>query len=121
MTRPLRIDFPGALYHLTSRGDRREPIFAGDADRVDFLDVLSLGCERFDADVHAYCLMGNHYHLVLATRQGNLSALMRHLNGVYTQRFNQRHGKVGHVFQGRSRRSWSTAMPTCWRCAATST
>jgi REP element-mobilizing transposase RayT len=101
MTRPLRIEFPGALVHLTSRGDRREPIFAGDADRLDFLDVLALGCERFDADVHAYCLMGNHYHLVLATRQGKLSGLMRHLNGVYTQRFNQRHGKVGHVFQGR--------------------
>lgn len=101
MTRPLRIDFPDALYHVTSRGDRREPIFVDDADRLAFLDVLELGCERFEAEVHAYCLMGNHYHVVVATPQGNLSALMRHLNGVYTQRFNRRHGKVGHVFQGR--------------------
>ena len=101
LTRPLRIDFPGALYHLSSRGDRRESIFAGDADRLDFLDVPAPGCERFDADVHAYCLMGNHDPLMLAARQGKLSALMRHLDGVCTQRFNQRHGKVGHVFQGR--------------------
>jgi putative transposase len=101
MARPLRIDFPDALYHVTSRGDRREPIFVDDADRLTFLDVLALGCERMEVDVHAWCLMGNHYHLVLATPLGNLSALMRHLNGVYTQRFNRRHGKVGHVFQGR--------------------
>jgi putative transposase len=101
MARPLRIDFPEALYHVTSRGDRREPIFFDDADRLAFLDVLALGCERLEVDAHAWCLMGNHYHLVLATPQGNLSALMRHLNGVYTQRFNRRHGKVGHVFQGR--------------------
>ncbi|HMR69057.1 MAG TPA: hypothetical protein PKA84_02380, partial [Rubrivivax sp.] len=69
LTRPLRIDFPGALYHLSSRGDRRESIFAGDADRLDFLDVPAPGCERFDADVHAYCLMGNHDPLMLAARQ----------------------------------------------------
>lgn len=101
MARPLRIEFADATYHVTSRGDRREPIYVDDADRVAFLELLEHACDRFDADVLAYCLMGNHYHLVLATRQANLSAFMRHLNGVYTQRFNRRHAKVGHVFQGR--------------------
>jgi len=101
MSRPLRIEFPHALYHLTSRGNRREAIFLDDADCEAFLDVLAQCCERMDAAVYAYCLMGNHYHLVLTTRRPNLSALMRQLNGVYTQRFNRRHGKAGHVFQGR--------------------
>lgn len=101
MARPLRIEFPGAIYHVTSRGDRREPIFADDGDRVAILAVLEQSMRRFDAQVLSYCLMGNHYHLVLHTRQANLSLLMRHLNGVYTQAYNRRHGKVGHVFQGR--------------------
>lgn len=101
MSRPLRIEFPGAVYHVTSRGDRREAIYLGDADRRNWLDVLALGLERFDAQALAYCLMGNHYHVVLHTRQANLSLLMRHLNGVYTQDFNRRHRKVGHLFQGR--------------------
>jgi REP element-mobilizing transposase RayT len=101
MARPLRIEFPDALYHVTSRGDRREAIFTDDSDRAQFLTLLGETCERFDAAVLAWCLMGNHYHLVLNTRAANLSQLMRHLNGVYTQRFNRRHGKVGHVFQGR--------------------
>ncbi len=101
MARPLRIEFPGAVYHVTSRGDRREAVFVDDADRLGFLDVLSLGLARFDAQVLAYCLMGNHYHLVVFTRQANLSLLMRHLNGVYTQHFNRRHRVVGHLLQGR--------------------
>lgn len=101
MSRPLRLEFAGAIYHVTSRGDRREPIFAGDADRHMLLEVLAQATERFDAQVLAYCLMGNHYHLVLHTREPNLSRFMRHLNGVYTQRFNRRHGLVGHLFQGR--------------------
>ena len=88
MSRPLRIQFPGALYHVTSRGDRREDIFFDDTDRAALLDVMALGMARFDAQVLAYCLMGNHYHLVLHTRRANLSALMRHVNGVYTQAFN---------------------------------
>jgi REP element-mobilizing transposase RayT len=67
MTRPLRIEFPGAIYHLTSRGDRRKPIYRDDADRQTFLDVLALGCQRYGAEVLAYRLMGNHYHLVLCT------------------------------------------------------
>src|SRR5204863_1047377 len=101
MARPLRIEFPGAIYHVTSRGDRREPIVVDDDDREALLAVLAQAAKRFDAQVLAYCLMGNHYHLVLHTRQANLSLLMRHLNGVYTQRHNRRHGKAGHVFQGR--------------------
>lgn len=101
MARPLRIEFAQAVYHVTARGDRREPIFLDDHDRLIFLELLAQGLERFDACALAYCLMDNHYHLVLCTRQPNLSALMRHINGVYTQRVNRRHGKVGHVFQGR--------------------
>ncbi|RTL19280.1 MAG: transposase [Burkholderiales bacterium] len=101
MSRPLRIEFPGALYHVTSRGDRREDIFVDDADRARLLAVVAQGMARFDAQVLAYCLMSNHYHFVLHTGQANLSALMRHINGVYTQAFNRRHGKVGHLFQGR--------------------
>jgi putative transposase len=101
MSRPLRIEFPGAMYHVTSRGDRREDIFAGDEDRVSLLAVLGQAMERFDGQVLAYCLMSNHYHFVLHTRRANLSQVMRHVNGVYTQTFNRRHGKVGHLFQGR--------------------
>ena len=101
MSRPLRIEFPGAVYHVTSRGDRRESIFDDDADRRLLLAVVEQGLERFDAQMLAYCLMGNHYHWVLHTRRANLSLLMRHINGVYTQSFNRRHGKVGHLFQGR--------------------
>lgn len=101
MSRPLRIEFPGAVYHVTSRGDRREPIFDDDTDRMAFVDVISRALERFDACALAYCLMDNHYHLVLHTRRANLSELMRQINGVYTQAYNRRHGKVGHLFQGR--------------------
>ena len=101
MSRPLRIEFPGAIYHVTSRGDRREPIFEDDDDRVNFLAVIAQAMSRFDAVALAYCLMGNHYHFVIHTRQANLSRLMRHINGVYTQIYNRRHRKVGHLFQGR--------------------
>lgn len=101
MSRPLRIEFPGAVYHVTSRGDRREPIYRDEDDRRVQLDVISQAMDRFNAQVLAYCQMGNHYHLVLHTRQANLSRLMRHVNGVYTQAFNQRHTLSGHLFQGR--------------------
>jgi REP element-mobilizing transposase RayT len=101
MARPLRLEFPGATYHVTSRGDRREAIYRDDADRALFLQVLEKALDRFNAQVLAYCLMGNHYHLVLHTRLANLSRLMRQLNGVYTQTFNRRHALVGHLFQGR--------------------
>jgi REP element-mobilizing transposase RayT len=101
MSRPLRIEFPGAVYHITSRGDRREPIYRDDADRRAHLEIIAQAMARFDAQVLAYCQMGNHCHLVLYTRSANLSRLMRHVNGVYTQTFNRRHGLVGHLFQGR--------------------
>lgn len=101
MARPLRLEFAGALYHLTSRGDGQEDIFIRDDDRLSFLVVLGEVCERFNWTVHAYCLMGNHYHLLVETPDGNLAKGMRQLNGVYTQRFNREHHRVGHVFQGR--------------------
>jgi putative transposase len=101
MSRPLRIEFPGAVYHVTSRGDRREAIYRDDVDRHNQLQLLAHAMGRFDAQALAYCQMGNHFHLVLHTRQANLSRLMRHLNGVYTQAFNRRHGQSGHLFQGR--------------------
>ena len=101
MARPLRIEFAGALYHVTSRGDRREAIFEDDEDRDRFLGVLAEVVERCNWVCHAYCLMSDHYHLVVETVEGNLSQGMRHLNGVYTQASNRRHGRSGHLFQGR--------------------
>jgi len=101
MARPLRIEFPGAVYHVTSRGNARQPIFNDDEDKGGFLDTLSIVVERFNLLCHAYCLMENHYHLLVETPKGNLSKGMRELNGVYTQRFNQRHRRAGHLFQGR--------------------
>jgi REP element-mobilizing transposase RayT len=101
MARPLRIEFPGAIYHVTSRGDRREAIVDDDADREVWLDVLDRTLTRYDGAVLAFCLMDNHYHLVLHTRRANLSRVMRDVNGIYTQAYNRRHGSVGHLFQGR--------------------
>lgn len=101
MARPLRIEFAGALYHITSRGDRREAIFEDDEDREMFLDVLAEVVERYNWICHAFCLMTNHYHLVIETVEGNLSQGMRQLNGVYTQTSNRRHRRTGHLFQGR--------------------
>jgi putative transposase len=101
MARPLRIEFAGALYHVTSRGNERRAIFFSDDDRSAFLGVLGDVVGRFDWLCHAYCLMGNHYHLLLETREANLSKGMRQLNGVYTQRVNRTHQRVGHLFQGR--------------------
>lgn len=101
MGRPLRLEFDGALYHVTSRGDRREDIYLSDEDRRDWLEVLATTCKRFNWVVHSYCLMSNHYHLMVQTIEGNLSNGMRQLNGHYTRKFNQRYGLVGHLFQGR--------------------
>lgn len=101
MARPLRIEYPGALYHLTSRGNARAPIFLDDQDRRRMLLVVAGLVARYGWRIHAYCLMGNHYHLLAETPRPNLSRGMRWLNGVYTQRFNRRHARVGHVFQGR--------------------
>ena len=101
MTRPLRLEFPGAIYHVTARGDNHGLIFLDDSDRNKWLSVISLVCTRFNFQVHAYCQMGNHYHIVIETVEGNLSQGMRQLNSLYSQHFNRRHERVGHVFQGR--------------------
>ncbi len=101
MARPLRLEFPGAIYHITSRGNARLPIFEDDQDRFHFLEVLKNSVERFNWLCHAYCLMENHYHLVVETPEGNLSQGMRHINGVYTQDYNRRHHRMGHIYQGR--------------------
>ena len=101
MSRPLRIEFAGGLYHVTSRGDGREAIYLTDQDRLLFLELLGNVVETYNWAIHAYCLMDNHYHLLIETPDGNLSQGMRQLNGVYTQRFNREHQRVGHVFQGR--------------------
>jgi|SRR5687768_9225932 len=101
MARPLRIEYDGALYHVTSRGNELKAIFRDDGDRHLFLNILAQVTERFHWICHAYCLMGNHYHLVIETLDGNLSKGMRQLNGVYTQAYNRRHHRVGHLFQGR--------------------
>ena len=101
MSRPIRIEFPDALYHVTARGDRREDIFEDDADRQIFLSTLEQVITQFNWLCHAWCLMDNHYHLMIQTPDGNLSKGMRQLNGVYTQSSNRRHRRVGHLFQGR--------------------
>ena len=101
MTRPLRLEFAGALYHVTARGDRREPIYEDDEDRSSFLDIFGTVIEDFNWVEHAYCLMGNHYHLLVETPDANLAKGMRQLNGSYTQWSNRRHRRVGHLFQGR--------------------
>ncbi|MGC8492558.1 MAG: REP-associated tyrosine transposase [Syntrophobacteraceae bacterium] len=101
MARPLRIEYPGAIYHVTARGKARMPIFEDDRDRTNFLKLIEEAMERFKWHCYAYCLMTKHYHLLVETIQGNLSPGMRHINGVYTQRFNRTHSRVGHLFQGR--------------------
>jgi len=101
MARPLRIEFPGGLYHVTARGNGRLAIFVDDSDRERFLAVLASVVARYHVLCHAYCLMGNHYHLLLETPEANLSPAMRQLNGVYSQGFNRRHRRPGHVFEGR--------------------
>ncbi len=101
MSRPLRIELAGGLYHVTSRGNRRENIYDNDEDRKEWLTILEKVCARFNWRCHAYCLMDNHYHFVIETAEGNLSKGMRQLNGVYTQYFNRQYNRVGHVFQGR--------------------
>jgi putative transposase len=101
MARPLRLSFPGAVYHVTSRGNARHDIVADDRDRSQWLSFLAHVVDRYGWLCHAYCLMDNHYHLVIETPKPNLSIGMRQLNGRYTQAYNRRHEQVGHVFQGR--------------------
>jgi len=101
MARPLRLQFPHAPYHVTSRGNARQKIYDDAQDRDQFLSNLAHVVSRFGWCCHAYCLMDNHYHLVIETPRANLSMGMRQLNGLYTQTYNRRHGRVGHLFQGR--------------------
>jgi len=101
MARKLRIQYPGAIYHVMNRGDRQEPIFEDDADRERFLETLAEACFKTGWQVHAYCLMGNHFHLVAETPQANLVAGMQWLLSTYTARFNRRHRRFGHLFSGR--------------------
>ena len=91
MARPLRIQFPGAIYHIISRGDRKEDIFNDSTDRIIFLKVLETVIKRYNWLCHAYCLMKNHYHILIETVDANLSEGMRQLNGIYTQKYNRRH------------------------------
>jgi putative transposase len=101
MSRPLRIQFQGAVYHLIARGNNRSAIFLDDHDRGVLLEWLGDLVERYNWICHAFCLMGNHYHLLIETPDANLSQGMRQLNGIYTQKFNHRYGKVGHVTMSR--------------------
>lgn len=101
MSRPLRIEYSDALYHVTARGDRREDIFEDEQDRRIFLSLLEQVVSQFNWACYAWCLMDNHYHLLIQTPDSNLSKGMRQLNGVYTQASNRRHRRVGHLFQGR--------------------
>ena len=101
MARPLRVQFPGAVYHITARGNARQNIYAHDSDRWRFLHLLGREVQQQGWKCHAYCLMANHDHLLLETPAGNLVRGMRRLNGVYTQSYNRRHRRVGHLFQGR--------------------
>ena len=101
MVRPLRIEFPSAVYHVTSRGNARMRIYEDDADRTEFFSVLERVLQRFHWLMHTYCLMDNHYHLLIETPEANLSTGMRQLNGVFTQRYNRRHKRVGHLLHGR--------------------
>jgi len=101
MARPLRLLISGGTYHVVARGNARQSIFADDGDRCRFLETLETTLVSYAARCHAYCLMSNHYHLLIETGRPNLSRVMRQVNGVYGQRFNRRHERTGHVFQGR--------------------
>src|SRR5882724_9812501 len=101
MSRPLRIQYPGAVYHIMNRGRVRQPTFVDDADNLAFLDTLTEAHRLWGIEVFAYSLMKNHYHVCLRTPKGNLSRVMRHVDGIYTQRFNRRHRRDGPLFRGR--------------------
>ncbi|MBI2471978.1 MAG: transposase [Planctomycetes bacterium] len=101
MARPLRIEYPGAYYHVINRGNAGENIFTDEQDKEKFLEYLAKGVERFTTRIHTYCLMSNHYHLLLETPQANLSIAVQWLNVSYSVYFNKRHQRKGHLFQGR--------------------
>jgi putative transposase len=101
MARPLRIQYPGAVYHVTCRGNDRKDIFRDDADREKMLQILSQSIKIYNVKLYSYVLMKNHFHLLVETTLGNLGEFMRHFNITYTGYFNRRHGRVGHLYQGR--------------------
>ena len=101
MSRPLRIEYPGAWYHVINRGRRSEYIFLDKHDYLMFIDLLIEVSGMYNVNIAAYCLMTNHYHILLQTPDGNISRCMRHLNSVYTQKYNKRHGFDGQLFKGR--------------------
>ena len=101
MARPLRIEYPGAWYHVTCRGNERKPVFKDDSDRRHFLEVLGTTSNLYDTEIHVFVLMDNHLHLALSSRDANLSRFMQRLNTAYTVYFNRRHQRSGHLFQGR--------------------
>ena len=106
MPRKRRVEYPGAMDHVMSRGDRREDIFWDDVDRHDFIKTLAAACQKTGWQVPAYCLMRHHYHLVVATPNANLVAGMAWLQSRYTIRLNHRHKLFGHVFSGRYKAQW---------------
>jgi putative transposase len=101
MSRPLRISYPGAFYHVTSRGNEKRNIFLSVQDRKRFLDYIESANEKYGAIIHCYCMMSNHYHLLLETPHGNLSSIIHHINSSYTTYFNIKRSRSGHLFQGR--------------------
>ena len=101
MSRPLRVQFPGAIYHVMARGNNKQDIFLREEDAELFLEIVAQAVTRYGIVIHAYCLMINHFHFLIETPQGNISELMKDISQSYTQLFNKRHQRVGHVFQGR--------------------
>jgi putative transposase len=103
MTRPLRVEYPGAYYHVINRGNNQEKIFKNDRDKEKFLEYLQIAAERFSIIIHTYSLMNNHYHLLVETPEANLSVAMQWINVSYATYFNRKRGRHGHLFQGRFR------------------
>jgi putative transposase len=101
VARPLRIEYPGAFYHITSRGNELKDVFKSQKDREKFLSYFDSATLRYGAVIHVYCMMGNHYHILMETPEGNLSQIMHHINASYTTYFNVKRQRAGHLFQGR--------------------
>ena len=118
MARPLRIEYPGAFYHVTSRGNEQQDVFKSQKDRERFLSYLESAVVRYAAVVHTWCLMSNHYHLLLETPSGNLSQIMRHINGAYTTYFNVKRQEQAICSRADTRQSWSRLTPMLWNFPA---
>ena len=109
MARPIRVEFTDAVYHVTARGNERKAIYRDDQDRQRFLETVEEAHDRFGVVIHAYCLMSNHYHLLIQTPRANLSAAVGWLQTTYSVRFNRRHRPGGHPYQGRFKAHWVDA------------